>query len=460
MKKFALVHMGNDEAYGLLFVASELLNHKHKICWFDGNSQDNAIRLIEKWKPDFVCFSPLTTFFEKAVSLSQRIKKCLPEARTVFGGHHVFAVPDSVKRDGIDIVVIGPVYGTIDKIVESPPKNVIKGTPVLPEKMFPSRREYYKAIPRMAQKYRKYIMSHFGCIYNCSYCGTSLVRRAFGQKTYQDFWLTRRPVQHLINEAKFLMKYELKEISLEDDDVLAGHEAESWLEVFSKAWKKEINLPIYVNVMPNTVVKSSDKTLKMLSGLVNSVQMGVQTSRSESLKLFNRTFQKEKQVKEAYDRLSSFGIKVKMEIIVGLPVENPLEDAIETVKMVQRIAPGTFVGCFPLMLYPGTQLYEWCRSRNIALNEACEYEWYTGEGSIKFPPEIARKIKNITKMATMFVKYNLDERWIRAFIEMELTESASKQLAECQLLESLIFRQGKEAIKDFDKVLSTTYLRY
>ena len=458
-KKFALMHMGNDETYGLLFVASELLKNNHVIRWFDADEK-KVLDLLMSWKPDFVCFSPLSTFFEKSVELARKVKRSSPDIRTVFGGHHVFAVTDSINREEIDMIVIGPVYETIDKIISSPPKTIIKATPVPPDEMSPSRLEYYDAIPRMAKKYRKYVMTQFGCIYNCSYCSVPLFRRTFGQDVYRNFWLKRRSPSQVIKEIKFLKKYDAKEISLEDDDILVGDGVGSWLKEFAHLWKKEINFPAYANVTPNTVVKASDEALESLSEVAGSVQMGVQAARSESLKLFNRAFQTEKQVKEAYGRLRSFGIKVKMEVIVGLPVKDPVEDAIETVEMLKRVSPGTFIGCFPLMLYPGTALYEMCLSKNIKLNDACEYEWHTGEGSIKFPPEEARKIKNITKMATMFVKYNIDERWMRAFIDVELTEEASRKLSEAQFMESLIFRQGESARKDFDKILSSMHFRY
>ncbi|MBW8001955.1 MAG: radical SAM protein [Planctomycetes bacterium] len=458
-KKFALVHMGNDELYSLVFVAGELLKHEHSIEWFDGDMED-VVDQMEQWGPDFVCFSPLTTYFEDCLRVSRDIKNRCSGVRTVFGGHHIFAVPESIDYDEVDIVVIGPVYGVIEEIISCPSKSVLKGTPIVSENMFPARHEYYRAIPRIAQRHRKYIMSHFGCMYNCSYCATSFIRSVFGSKVYNDFWMRRRPVSHLIDEAKILMEYDTKEVSLEDDDVLAGQEAEAWLEEFIPAWKREINLPMYANVTPMTIIKASDKVLEILSEGVASVQMGVQTARPESLKLFNRGFQKEDQVKKAYDRLNSFGIKVKIEVIIGLPVDDPVEDALDTVKMIQRVASGTFVSCFPLMLYPGTTLYKKCRDEKIELNEMCRYEWHTGEGAVKFDKATAKKIKNITKMATMFVKYNIEEQWMRALIDMDSTDSASKQLSQCQYLESLVFRQGKDAVDDFAKVLSGMQFRY
>ncbi|MCF6176086.1 MAG: cobalamin-dependent protein [Victivallaceae bacterium] len=458
-KKFALIHLGNDENYGLVFVAGELLKQEQAIRWFDGDL-DGVISEICVWEPDFVCFSPLTTTFDYAVKLAEKIKEKCPKVKTVFGGHHVYAVQNVSKERGIDIVVIGPAYGIIDKIINNNNKETITGTPTFPENMFPAREEYFESISRIANRHRKYIMSHFGCIYNCSYCSTSLVRKRVGAENYKRCWLVRRPVNHLIEESKILLKYNTKEISLEDDDILAGNDAEAWLADFSKAWEKEIGLSIYANVTPLTVLQSSDKTLKILAGLAKSVQMGLQTCRPGSLKLFNRQFQNEEQVKKAYDRLSSFNIKVKLELIIGLPVEDPIGDAIDTIKMAQRIGPGTFVACFPLMLYPGTVLYDKCLANGILLNESCNYEWHDGCGSVKFDLTTAKQIRNLTKMATMFCRYNIDEQWMRALVKMDINDISSKNLSECQYYESLIFRHGDEVRDEFDEILASMNFKY
>ena len=48
----------------------------------------------------------------------------------------------------------------------------------------------------------------------------------------------------------------------------------------------------------------------------------------------------------------------------------------------------------------------------------------------------------MSKLATMFIKYDMNERWMRALMDMDLTDSSSRQLSECQYLESLVFRLG------------------
>ena len=100
------------------------------------------------------------------------------------------------------------------------------------------------------------------------------------------------------------------------------------------------------------------------------------------------------------------------------------------------------------------------KKAGIPLSEACEFEWHSGEGSVKFDSLTMKRIKNMTKMATMFIKYDVSERWMRAFIDMDLNESSSKQLSECQYLESLKFRLGDKIENEFDEILKGMHFKY
>lgn len=459
-RKFALIHLGTDEVYGLEYVAAEIKRLKHRIRWFDGDLYTSVEDVIE-WQPEFICFSTLTTFFPPALEFSRKVKSQRPEIKSIFGGHHITAVPDVHKLDGVDIIVLGPVYGTIEKIVAGTDGKVLKGYPISMQQMMPARKEYFDAIESIGTRHRKTIMSHFGCPYKCSYCSTSLLKAEYGQEKYRKYWLTRRPIDQIIQESKIFLDFPTKEVSLEDDDMLYGKEIEEWLPKFTAAWKQNIGLPIHGNVTPNTVVKVSDKTLDSLAELVAVVQMGVQAARRETLKLYNRQFQDEEQVANAIGRLRSRGIPVKLELIIGAPVEDPVGDAIDTIKLAQRVGAGTFAVAFPLMLYPGTALHKWCIDNNIKIKDDCNYDCYSGEGSVLFDSEIQKKITNISKMAAFLLKYNVDERWMRALIEMDLNDTAARKLSESIYYESLRFQLGDQINQDaFEKILANTKFKY
>jgi len=144
----------------------------------------------------------VATFFPSALKFSRNVKSQLRTIRSVFGGHHVTAAPEVYDLDGIDTIVVGPVYGTIDKIVANMSPKVIKGYPIPVSMMMPARREYFETVENIGSRHRKTIMSHFGCPYNCSYCSTSCLRSEYGSREYRKYWLTRRPIELIIEEAR------------------------------------------------------------------------------------------------------------------------------------------------------------------------------------------------------------------------------------------------------------------
>lgn len=361
------------------------------------------------------------------------------------------AVPQSIENMNVDYLVLGPVYGSIPEIINSNANTVVYGIPRSVNEMIPARQEYYQAIPRIANRQRKMIMSSFGCIYNCSYCSTSRVRKFYGTKVYNQYWLKRRPVDNLIEEAKIFLKHPTGLVALDDDDILFSREIDSWLEEFAWKWKNTISIPVCTNVTPQTVLKVSDKALETLALFSSFCYMGFQTCRKESLKLFNRSFQNEKQVKNAFDRLKEFNIKVILQLIVGLPVKDPVEDALETICAAQRIANGSLVACYPLMLFPGTDLYDYCVERNVEIESNCSMEYYTGMGSVKFDNITQKRIRNIVKMAIMFVQHNISERYMRSLIDLDLDNSSSRKLSENNYYYSLLFQHGAEGVHDFDQ---------
>ena len=197
-----MVHIGNDITYGLAFVAGELLRMKHKIIWIDGDDKiENLNRQIKSYNPDYVCFGPLSTEFNRSLELVKEFKKILPSIKSVFGGKHVLAIPEEIKKNqDIDYLVWGPVYETINKIIESPPNTFIKGAPTYPCNMQPALKEYFEQVPRMGNRERKYIMSHFGCVYNCSFCCTSVTRKSYGAKAYKDSKLCLMMTSNLLHD--------------------------------------------------------------------------------------------------------------------------------------------------------------------------------------------------------------------------------------------------------------------
>ena len=104
IKKFALVSFGNEESYGLLYVGAELKKYG-EIKFFDAEF-DECVNKIIDYKPDYICFSPMTTFFQQAKDIENKVKEKI-DVVSIYGGHHA---SNSGKECG-DITVIGAVHG-------------------------------------------------------------------------------------------------------------------------------------------------------------------------------------------------------------------------------------------------------------------------------------------------------------------------------------------------------------
>jgi len=252
----------------------------------------------------------------------------------------------------------------------------------------PARREYFRDIPRVAKRYRKFMLSMLGCPWNCSYCSSSSghISRAFGHKAHRDYFLSRRPIADIIKEAKVVLDYKTHEIEWVDDDIFAGHNANEWLLEFAERWQREIYnkstfvepygedqeiknvVPIYVSTTSSLALKIDADVLKALRPFVNVIGMGIQSIRPDSLKLFNRSWDNEKQMKDAYYRLGVFGYHINLQAIVGLPVDDPVEDALETVMAMQRIGSGSICSIYPLQIYPGTKREKYCKENGFGFN--------------------------------------------------------------------------------------------
>ena len=459
--KAALIVFGNEESYGLLFVGGQLLELGQQIRFFDAET-DKAAEQVIAWQPDLICLSPMTTFYPAAAAFSRKIKANLPQVVSIFGGHHAISSPEIAESDEVDVVVVGPVRGSIESILLGR-RGIIKTAPTNPADLpSPARREYYRDIPRMATRYRKVMLSMLGCPWNCSYCSSSCghMRDIFGYEAHKRYYLGRRPLEAIIAEARDIIEYPTQEIEWVDDDIFAGADSEDWILEFSRIWQKEICLPMYISTTSKYALKVSDKVLSSLRPSVNVIGMGVQAIRPASLKFFNRSWDNEKQMKRAYDRLCSFGYHVNLQGIVGLPVADPVEDALDTIKGMQRIGPGSVCSCYPLMIYPGTAMEKYCRRHHIKLNDACVGDTNTGIPHILFPPGTLRQLRNICKLGTLFVKYNIDERWMRALINMNFDDETSQHLSMVRYYECVTDRLKEKGEQIFDDILSTMHLRY
>lgn len=460
--RHALVTFGNEESYGLLFVGGELKEFGQDMRFFDSEKDEDFIDSLVDYNPHYVMFSPMTTFFPRAYAACQEVKERCPDVVSVFGGHHAIAVPQIAEMEGVDVVVRGPVRGSVEKILEGK-QGLITTTPTTPDDLpMPARQEYFRDVPRMRDRYRKFMLSMLGCPFNCTYCSSAVghTRERFGIEAVRNYFLTRRPLEHVLAEAEEIVSYPTEEIEWVDDDIFTGADVEEWLGAFIDEWKKRIDRPMYISTTSQYALKVSDGLLKKLQPFVSAVGMGIQAIRPESLKLFGRQWDNEEKMKAAYDRLASFGYDVNLQAIIGLPVEDPVEDAMDTIKAMQRIGTGSVVSVYPLEIYPNTKMNTYVREKNFPLNEECVGDTNTGVTGIQFDAQTEKRLRNICKLATPFVRFGVDERWMRAMIDVDFDDETSKNLSLARYHDCVVDRLGERGESVFEKVIGGMNIRY
>ena len=439
--KFALVSFGNEESYGLLFAATEFKKHG-EIRFFDAEFGD-IVPDIVGYRPDYLCFSPMTVFFKYAKFIENEVKKRISVV-SIYGGHHA----SNSSSDCGDITVVGAVHGLdINK------RGIVHGGVTRPENLIhPSREEYFRDIPRMKNRYRKMLLSVVGCPWSCSYCSSALgnFKRMYGESS-----LRHRSIDDIIAEAKYILPH-TQEIEWVDDDILMGDY--EWYTEFFTRWQAEIGLPMYVSTTSINVLKAPLDLLKLMRKSVNCVGMGVQAIRPESLKILGRAWDNEAQLKKAYDKLVAMGFRVNLQAIVGLPLHDPVEDALDTVDGLIRIGKGCIASVYPLQIYPNTRIEKYCLDNKFFLNDECIGDTNSGLPGINFGMKINNRLKNICKLATMAVKYGIERKWLEAMLDMDL-EDASEKMSLVRYFECIKDRLPEKAEKLFGEITATMHLR-
>jgi hypothetical protein len=445
MNKFALIHLGNEESYGLLYAGTELKKYG-EIKFFDAEMDNNFLGKIISYAPTHICFSPMTAFYQQAKKIEIAAKTLIPGIISIYGGHHA----TNCGYDCGDITVVGAVKNLDIKML-----GIHYGGPTLPENLVtPAREEYFMDIPRMRNRYRKMMLSVVGCPFSCAYCSSASenTRKLYGDTKSH---LVHRNMDDIFREAHYI-KDSTIEIEWVDDDVLYGDR--NWLMEFFIRWQDEIKLPMYVSTTSISALKADFDLLELMSKTVNCIGLGVQAIRPDSLKLVNRGWDSEKQIKKAYDKLGLF-FNVNLQCIVGLPVKDPIEDALDTIDGMVRIGKGSIASCYPMQVYPNTRMERYCKENGYTLNEKCLGDTNSGVPGINFGYDVNKNIVNICKLATMVIKYGIDRKWLISMLDIDLSE-ASKSMSLQRYYECIKDRLPDNADSIFNTITQNMNVRY
>jgi len=332
------------------------------------------IDCIKKLNPKIVGFSVLSPLMPVARKLTKLIKE-KTDSLVVWGGVHPTIFPENCISD-VDMLCIGEGEGALGdivknlrdnkpldsiknlwiknkdgKVIKNPLRPLIEDLDSLPFVLYEDDNFYFIDSDKIAEKDNLRLDNYFwvqtarGCPYACSYCVNSLTRPMFKDLGKS---VRRRSVDNVIKELK---KNNKADFIFFFDEVFGDDEA--WLHEFATKYKKEINLPFYVQYNPKNIRESVvDKLIYAGVGIVN---FGIQTG-SDYIR--NNIFHRPGKNKEILDIVGMLS-KGKMKICYDLILENPYdteETLLDAIKFLIELPKPLLFNLYSLQYFPSYPL--------------------------------------------------------------------------------------------------------
>ena len=397
----------------LIFMAGDverLVRDADYIYSYDDQTIADIIKLCRQ--SDIVGISFLTNFFDRAVQITQSLKK---ELRTpiVWGGIHPTAKPEEAIQYA-DMVGMGECEeaftGLLDKmeqdkdyfhspnfwikrengeIMKNALSPLIQNLDSLPFQDYDLEdnhvydKDLMKIVPLTKANLEKFLqraskssrgglyyyntMIIRGCPHACSFCFNSYWKPMYKGQRYT----RRRSNENVIRELEEVKKKLpfINYIVFADDSFLFATEKD--LEEFRSSYSERVGLPFCVQTTPLTI---TDKKMEYLvEAGMDEIAMGIQGISRRIGKVFHRMIPREK-VKSAVDIIHKHRKKIsipKYDFILDTPWETD-DDNLENIRLLLEIQRPFSLRLASLVLYPGSKIYDMAKEDNKIKDEMKE----------------------------------------------------------------------------------------
>lgn len=350
---------------GLATLASIAKCKNHRVKLFDIMGRESEVKeIINKFKPDLICITCLTTYYPEFVKLIKFIRIEIGyDKMIVAGGSHITLEPEkTINQTDIDICFIGEADESFKEFLElmaNKKRNFesIKGL-YLKNYGFTGKRDLMVNLEQVFMpayeeiEFDKYTTSSIfvecarGCPYNCIYCSSKFI---YGNSLR---WMSPEKV---VNNIEYLRKkFNFKEFSPLADTFVCNIK---WLEKFCKLLaEKNLKMTYRCNGRINLMTDKIFDLLK-LSGCTE-VDYGIESAVGIVLKNINKAINEEnleKVIKKTFD----YGFKIHLYFMLSLPGETE-EDINTTIRFAKEMKKKYNCSTeFQITrIYPGTPLSE------------------------------------------------------------------------------------------------------
>jgi len=409
------------EKLGIMYVSAALKQNGHDtlLCRYEC---DDIHDCITSFCPDFLAFSVTTGknvfLFELAANLKKQYG-----LKTIFGGPHATFFSDSIPEDVADFVVVGQGEKAVVEIVENRAAGRIVKCDFMDLDLipFPDRELFYR-FDEFRDNPIKNIITCRDCPYSCAYCYNHSWKQMF--KTETNF-MQKRSVGSVISEIRSLKdRYLLRKIMFVDDNFLFHKD---WVFEFCEQYRKEIGLPFLCCFSLNLLDECLLERLKaaglwMVTFAIESADPTVQKT------VLNRGHVSNNQIIKALSLLKKYGIKCRMQNMIGLPLQDSIGDALNTLAFNKRHkVADSWVSIF--QPYPNTALAEYTLRNGFCDSIENSYaDSFFDRTHLNI--ENAEKINRLQKWWYFIVRYGISKANVRILLEIPIDELALRSLQD------------------------------
>ena len=425
----------------------------------DGLNRENCYGIARQFKPELVVVYTSTPSIYNDVKITGAIKEILPDSFTVLAGPHVSALPDETLRidDRIDAVARHEYDMTLVHLASILPNReelrYVKGVTYRDSDIMVSTedREFVSdldSIPFVSDVYKKHltignyfyahcrypvisIFTSRGCNAHCDYC--VYPQQMFGRRQRQ------RSPENIVAEFEYIVKEipQVKEVLIDDDTFSFNQEhTKKFCELLIQ---KKIRIPWTVECRAN--LKYETMVLMKKAGC-RLIVIGFESADSVILKNINKGIKIER-MREFVKDAKRANIMIHSCFMAGNQGETK-ETLMKSLRFAQDINADTFQ-FFPLMVYPGTEAYEWAKKNGYLITEDYR-KWLTDEGlhnCVVSTPELsADELVSFCDYAR--TKYYLSPKYLtyKFFQMIKKPEEIKKTLKSAKTFTKYLFKKS------------------
>lgn len=416
------------EILGVLYLTTVLKKGGHKVNLVQ-DEIDNADNYLTTHPTDFVMYSVGS---DEAIWVAKRNRELKSNHHfiSVVGGPDPTFMPSRWMEDeAIDFVVQGPGESVILSIVNGSAPRLSRGDLLGRFEYFsPDRSIVYNRYDEFGKARMKRFIACRYCLFSCAHCFNNAFKKIYSD---QKSCFTYRPapetmIQEIIEVKK---KYGLELACFNDDD-LAGNP--DWITRFCELLL-DAGTPVgfYGPIRATSVDKKMVKL--MAKAKCKFLNIALESANVETQKLLRRGSLTNDDIYKATRWCEEAGIRVRLMNMIGLPVKDPLVDALETFEFNKKCYPTDSTAAIYQPL-PGTELWSYCIKKGL-IDDDTQPAGYFDKTTLRIRD--AEKINRLGKYWHWAVK----ERWSTKLLmerinapmsEMEAVRLTQQAQDECK----------------------------